>query len=65
MQVRIHIQLDRVIAMLREAHGVGLLMCIVLARGMEPLAPLAAQPVWQAGKPVKVEVDYDGTLAPN
>ena len=25
----------------------------------EPLAPLAVQPVWQAGEPVAVNVDYD------
>lgn len=26
---------------------------------MEPLALLATQPVWQAGQPVSVNVDYD------
>merc|ERR1719487_1442029 len=26
---------------------------------MEPLAPLAVQPVWQAGEPIAVNVDYD------
>ena len=30
------------------------------ARSMEPLAILAAQPVWQAGEPMKVTMDYDG-----
>lgn len=49
--------------MFRGVRGVGLLMCVVFARGMEPLALLATQPVWQAGKPVEVEVDYDGALA--
>ena len=30
------------------------------ARSMEPLAILASQPVWQAGEPMKVTMDYDG-----
>ena len=36
---------------------------IVLA--LEPLAPLTAamQPVWQAGTPIEVNVDYDGPLS--
>ena len=31
---------------------------------MEPLAPLAiqTQPVWQAGQPTTVNIDYDGVL---
>lgn len=32
------------------------------ARGMEPLALLATQPVWQAAQPITVNVDYDGKL---
>ena len=32
------------------------------AFGMEPLAFLAAQPAWQAGEPIPVNVDYDGAL---
>ena len=35
-------------------------LCVALAHSMEPAALLAAQPVWQAGEPMKVEVDYDG-----
>jgi hypothetical protein len=31
-------------------------------RGMEPLALLATQPVWQAAQPITVNVDYDGKL---
>ena len=31
------------------------------ALALEPLAPLAAQPVWQAAEPVSVNVEYDGT----
>ena len=30
------------------------------ASGMEPLALLATQPVWQAAQPITVNVDYDG-----
>lgn len=26
---------------------------------MEPLAPLSSQPVWQAGEPISINVDYD------
>jgi len=33
-----------------------------LAWGMEPLALLATQPVWQAAQPITVNVDYDGKL---
>ena len=29
---------------------------------MEPLALLATQPVWQAGQPITLNVDYDGGL---
>lgn len=36
------------------------------ALGMEPLAALAKQPMWQAAKPITVNIDYDvpafGTL---
>ena len=32
------------------------------AWGMEPLALLATQPVWQAAQPITVNVDYDGKL---
>ena len=30
------------------------------AMGLEPLALLATQPVWQAGDPMTVNVEYDG-----
>ena len=30
--------------------------------GLEPLASLATQPVWQAAQPITVNVDYDGKL---
>ena len=39
--------------------GMGLFRAAV---GMEPLALLATQPVWQAGQPVTINVDYDGEL---
>ena len=39
---------------------VALLLCVNSASSMEPLAMLASQPVWQAGEPMKVVVDYDG-----
>ena len=39
--------------------GMGLFRAAV---GMEPLALLATQPVWQAGQPVTINVDYDGGL---
>ena len=41
----------------------GLHLCTFMpAFGMEPLAFLAAQPAWQAGEPIPVNVDYDGAL---
>ena len=35
---------------------------LVPTLGMEPLAFLATQPVWQAAQPITVNVDYDGPL---
>ena len=33
------------------------------ALALEPLAPLASQPVWQAAEPISVNVEYDGKRA--
>ena len=37
-----------------------LLSALMPAFGMEPLALLATQPVWQAAQPISINVDYDG-----
>lgn len=44
-----------------------LVLCVLLSLlmptfGMEPLALLATQPVWQAAQPISVNVDYNGAL---
>ena len=37
-----------------------LLILVPPSVGMEPLAILSKQAVWQAGEPIAVNVDYDG-----
>ena len=39
------------------------LVAMSSAIALEPLAPLASQPVWQAAEPVSVNVEYDGKRA--
>ena len=44
----------------RKAFSVFVLVCrLDVSMCMEPLAALAVQPVWQAGEPIEVNIDYD------
>lgn len=44
-------------------YWLSLCLCMLVPTlGMEPLAFLATQPVWQAAQPITVNVDYDGLL---
>ena len=40
--------------------GLALISLAPCAKSLEPLAMLAGQPVWQAGTPMKINVDFDG-----
>ena len=45
-------------------YWLSLCLCMLVpSLGMEPLAFLATQPVWQAAQPITVNVDYDGLLS--
>merc|ERR1712032_367006 len=42
-----------------EAKAHAAVSMLSVAEKLEPVAPLASQPVWQAGEPLVINVDYD------